>query len=590
MTALVITGAMVFSCEGPEGPEGPQGETGTQGASSLISLATEPAGDNCEKGGFKITVGIDTNGNGTLDADEITGTAYACNGDTGDSGLSFLINTSEEPAGDNCQFGGFKIEAGLDENENGTLDEAEITQTDYLCNGVSSTTLGALATVFPDFSAVTVTPLISSLDELPTSNGEQFILGGSADGAGMILNPTTGNYELMVNCEDHYSVARITLNADLKPIKGDYMLNSGVSDVSRQCSGTMWEAAIHGGDRDLFISSSETFNYTSRGIDPLDVPNPTEQNHLAAFGQFAWENNVPLPQVAYPGKTVVVGGDDDSDDETAYGQVAMYMSESGDADLTNGKVYVLRMEGATGPSDEGDIAFGTEYAVEFVEIEGGADLTLAEMGQASLDSNAFQFMRVEDLDYGKGSAAANRIVYFAVTGRGPGRGTFNDWGTGYKLVLDENNPLKGKMTQIISGNTDSNNMDGNISLLQSPDNICVTENFIYWQEDPNSFDRNHQAYIWQTDLNGDNAAALLQIDINEGLNPEGETFSGEFGAMFDISDKVGEEGTFILCLQPHYWVNSMFEGVDGHFNYGNANGSREDDQGSQLVILRNVPR
>ena len=155
------------------------------------------------------------------------------------------------------------------------------------------------------------------------------------------------------------------------------------------------------------------------------------------------------------------------------------------------------------------------------------------------------------------------------------------------MVLDENNPLKGKLTQIISGNTDKG---GNMALLQSPDNICVTENFIYWQEDPNSFDRGHQAYIWQTDLNGSGAKAMLEINLKPELNSEGDDFSGEFGAMFDISDKVGVEGTFVLCLQPHYWTNKDFEGVDGDYNYNNPNGSREDNQGSQIIVLTGVPK
>jgi hypothetical protein len=48
-------------------------------------------------------------------------------------------------------------------------------------------------------------------------------------------------------------------------------------------------------------------------------------------------------------------------------------------------------------------------------------------------------------------------------------------------------------------NTDTNNKDGNVALLQSPDNICVTENFIYFQEDPNSVEIN-AAYIYQSNL------------------------------------------------------------------------------------------
>ncbi|MGS0527719.1 hypothetical protein ACU8V7_23570 [Zobellia nedashkovskayae] len=70
---------------------------------------------------------------------------------------------------------------------------------------------------------------------------------------------------------------------------------------------------------------------------------------------------------------------------------------------------------------------------------------------------------------------------------------------------------------MISGNTDTNNMDGNLPELQSPDNITVTENFVYLQEDPNSFDRNHSAAIYQTDLNGNNVKTVLELLIRNDL-------------------------------------------------------------------------
>ncbi len=460
----------------------------------------------------------------------------------------------------------------------------------------------ALVTTFPGFNNVKVSSLLSSTDVLTTASGGSFQLGGSADGAGAVLN-SDGNIAMMVNCEDHYSVVRVILDPEtLEPIQGDYMLNSGVNEFSRQCSGTMWESAIHGGSEDFFISSSENWNLQSKRIDIEETPNPTaNDDRFVEWGRFNWENNVPLPAGAYSGSTVVIGGDDDS--SGSEGQIALYYSQNGDADLTGGKVYVLRRVGATAVETEEDLDFGVEYDVEFVEIPNAASLTYAETEQACVDALSLQFMRVEDVDYGKGSDADGRTVFFAVTGRGPNRGTYNDWGTGYKLVLDDANPLTGKLTQIISGNTDTNKMDGNMPFLQSPDNICVTDNYIYWQEDPNSFDRGHQAYIWQSDLNGNNIVPVLQIDYNEALDivdgslraPDG--LNGEFGALFDMTDKVtNANGTvFALMLQPHYWEEERFEGIDGHVRtvfdgVDQPGGGREDDQGSQIVILEGLPK
>ena len=83
--------------QGPKGDQGEQGETGAtgesgkNGATSLVSVVDEPKGENCASGGKKIELGLDTNGNGTLDEDEVDpgNTYYVCNGrDAEEAGLA----------------------------------------------------------------------------------------------------------------------------------------------------------------------------------------------------------------------------------------------------------------------------------------------------------------------------------------------------------------------------------------------------------------------------------------------------------------------------------------------------------------------
>ncbi|HOB72184.1 MAG TPA: hypothetical protein PKM18_10430, partial [bacterium] len=50
------------------------------------SISDEPAGDNCVDGGKKIDSGIDTNGDGVLQENEIQSTDYVCNGEAGVDG------------------------------------------------------------------------------------------------------------------------------------------------------------------------------------------------------------------------------------------------------------------------------------------------------------------------------------------------------------------------------------------------------------------------------------------------------------------------------------------------------------------------
>tara|TARA_B100000929_G_scaffold69021_1_gene52620 strand:- start:190 stop:1758 length:1569 start_codon:yes stop_codon:yes gene_type:complete len=458
----------------------------------------------------------------------------------------------------------------------------------------NKSSLEPLVQMSPAFNFVKPYSLISTSDVIGETN---FQMAGSADGAGFLKDPNSDGYIYVVNNEDHYAVSRIFLDENLIPVKGDYLLNSGVADWARQCSATMWEADIHGGSEDIFLSASESYSYKVKAIDPyVETPTPTADFGLAALGEFSWENAVPLPKDAYTGKTVIIGGDDDS--SGSEGQVVLYYSENGDADLEGGKVYVLKLKQISDGNggviaaeegqiyNEGDLDFKATYNVEFVEIPDAANLSASEMEDACIEVGASAFMRVEDVDYQKGSDANGRNVYFAVTGRGPGAGTYNDWGTVYKLELDADAPLTGKLTQVVSGNTDTNNMDGNLASLQSPDNICVTENYVYFQEDPNSFNRNHNSYIYQSDLNGDNIEVVLRLRVDQNLAEDpGVVYNGEFGSLIDISDKIGVDGTFVLALQPHYWTDDFFQGLDGHIISG-----RENRQGSQVILLQGLPR
>ena len=66
--------------DGANGTDGTNGTNGQDGLVSLINVTAEAAGANCSTGGQRIDTGIDDNGNGSLDANEIDNTAYVCNG------------------------------------------------------------------------------------------------------------------------------------------------------------------------------------------------------------------------------------------------------------------------------------------------------------------------------------------------------------------------------------------------------------------------------------------------------------------------------------------------------------------------------
>lgn len=73
------------------------------------------------------------NDNGT-----VSGSSLANFGSgAGTNGLNALVNTIPEASGSNCAAGGIRIVSGQDNNGNGLLDQSEITETRYVCNGTN---------------------------------------------------------------------------------------------------------------------------------------------------------------------------------------------------------------------------------------------------------------------------------------------------------------------------------------------------------------------------------------------------------------------------------------------------------------------
>jgi len=106
------------------------GSNGTTGQSSLVRLDPEPPGANCPAGGVAVRAGLDANGNGALDAGEVSSTSYACNG------AATLFSSETLAAGDaHCASGGVALHHGPDGNGNGALDPAEVDGTEHVCDG-----------------------------------------------------------------------------------------------------------------------------------------------------------------------------------------------------------------------------------------------------------------------------------------------------------------------------------------------------------------------------------------------------------------------------------------------------------------------
>lgn len=427
--------------------------------------------------------------------------------------------------------------------------------------------------------------LISSDDKLEQS--PNFTFGGSADGAGIFQNPD-GNYSILVNNEDNFSVARLTLDKSFKPIRGEYVLNSD-GGTWRLCSATLATPLEHGFGP-VFLTCGESGQESRTHALRVDA-DPQQagiSRELAGLGRWSAENALPLPKTAYPGKTVVLIGDDDSD--VNGGQLALYMANSV-GDLDNGSLYMLKR--ADGNQREKDMQVGTTYAVEFAKIDNHKTLTGAQINAKVNELKGMKFGRVEDVDYRKGDGANGREVFFAVTGQN-NTGANADfsrskYGRIYHLTMDAADPTKGKLEVLLDGD----DRNGPAKTFQDPDNVCVTTNYVYIMEDPNEYgDEKHDAYVYQYNLNTKELKPIIELDHRRteadaakyNVGGTSKLGSWESSGMIDVSDVTGHPNTFMLGIQAHTWRGDPYKGVDG------GSVRKTENQASQLILIEGLPR
>ena len=136
--------------------------TGPQGKDGNSPLFVQSQSTQCSNGGTRIEIGIDADGGGTLEQEEIEISLDICNGDdslhvqsgpagedgndgengqdgqngqNGSDGSNMAILTTAESVGANCAEGGIRIDAGIDDNGDGILQASEFDQTQFVCNG-----------------------------------------------------------------------------------------------------------------------------------------------------------------------------------------------------------------------------------------------------------------------------------------------------------------------------------------------------------------------------------------------------------------------------------------------------------------------
>lgn len=439
------------------------------------------------------------------------------------------------------------------------------------------------------FEDLKITTLISSSDVLAGS--PNFVFAGQPDGMGIMKDPASDGYLMITNHEITQSVSRVYLDKTFKPVKGEYILN-GIGGMTRLCSATLATPQEHGFS--AFLTAGESGEESMvHAINPMAAASQASDKTRVkpALGKASMENAVPLPKDISNGKSYILIGEDQSysTSHQSAGQLIMYVANT-QGDLDNGKLYSLKR--TDNNTTETNMSKGSLYDVEFVEIPNAKNLTGAQINQKNLDINAIRFSRVEDVDYRKG-AGKGREIYFTATGESSDGVTpkpgLTMWGRVYKLVLNESNMLTGKLEVVAEGDSNPGNN------LINPDNLCVTENFVYIQEDGDSYypAAAHDSYIWQLNISTKQYKPWLNMKHNRNdaawqtaYNQSGnlQKFgSWEYGAMIDVSDIIGVPNTFAVNIHSHTWQKDAFKNADGA-------GVNTNKEGGQIILIRNVQK
>ncbi|MGL4630534.1 MAG: phosphatase [Leadbetterella sp.] len=441
-------------------------------------------------------------------------------------------------------------------------------------------------TLKPGFENLEMFTMLTSEDVLSLS--PNFVYGSGADGAALYKN-NDGTFSLLNNLEFDFSVARITFDKSFKPVRGEYILNASGSGNTIMCSGTLATPQEHGFGP-LYLAGAES-DGNRMGIIAIDpnkkAVNRNEGKFLPALGEWYAENAVPLHKDAYPNKTVIMIGDDHGIDASPEGQFALYVGDRGD--LEKGKLYTLKLKNNF--RVEALMKENESYEFEMVEMNQRNINALAAEG---IQKGVMSFSRVEDIDYRKGSEANHREAYFSVTGRKSnallGRGTF--YGRMYRLNFDANSPLSGKITCILDGDLPT----GKAKAFHSPDNVMVTENYVYIVEDPNGYpdnaDKTHFAQMYQYNILTGELKTVLECNqtqaANLGFGLASKTW--ELSGLTDISETIGVPNTFLFVTQNHGWVpkdGTSFTDPDA--NVPNKNNER-NLEGSMMFVIKGLPR
>ncbi|MEM7388119.1 MAG: hypothetical protein AAF514_24560, partial [Verrucomicrobiota bacterium] len=186
--------------------------------------------------------------------------------------------------------------------------------------------------------------------------------------------------------------------------------------------------------------------------------------------------------------------------------------------LDNGKVYVL---GSVDPEKNKTADFKRgAVGAKWIEIPDAFEWTRTETRDFAAESGAFQFVRLEDVDFRPDNP--NECLFLATGGVA---GCGNEWGRMYRLHLNADDPAGSAELEIIYNADLFDDAAGNFLPAAffnalSPDNLAANDRFVMVQEDRNGTIQSllnilgRDGSIYSYDMQ-DNFAAKREAELNQ---------------------------------------------------------------------------
>jgi hypothetical protein len=420
---------------------------------------------------------------------------------------------------------------------------------------------------------VTVDPILSVGDVVPTGQTPQYQMSGIPDGLGAYKKKGHGRWHwfhtdrsdrtavVVMNHELGRSfpnnppgvdarISRLEVDTKSHSVHRAEYLFTGLEGYERFCSSTL--SVIRG--RPLYFTGEEAVPIAGQPPGPahdgssivLD-PETGMWRDTAHFGHFQHENVVPLKLK----KWVFLSSEDDFRPGPSY--LYAYIADDFNRALrgTEGSLYVWKSDNAA-KNQNSAVVKGESIPGRFVPLTQAENANSTALKAAATAKDAFRFDRLEDVAVRGGTQdGASHVTYIADTGKPPATAR----GRVYEFVFNRNDPTRATLKMILNGDAPDNDD------IFNPDNMDASDRVLMIQEDRESAFRDEPfsggyGRVMEYRFSDGRLRSVARVNTPPGDPPNPENCTGcrrgtwESSGIIDVGHIFGRDW-WLLDVQAH---------------------------------------